>query len=667
VPAAIRLGLAAAALVAGLGGCSRGTDEGLATRPPIVLVSIDTLRSDHLPAYGYSGVKTPAIDALASDGVVFERAYSQAPQTGPSHASIFSGLDPNRHGLRDNIGYPYDAARLPHLPRLLHDAGYVTGGAISAFVLRGEVGFSQGFDLYDDKIETRVAADFSGIQRSGQETLDAVLPWLETAARGDRPFFLFLHLYEPHAPYTPPEPFRSRFALPYDGEIATADAAVGRLIANLRRLGVYDRAAIVLLSDHGEGLGEKEGEHGHGVFLYRYALQVPLIVKLPASRHAGSRVPTVVRLIDVQPTLVALAGAEDPVDERQNSLLSLLDGHGADRVVYSETWAPRFHFGWSELHSLIDGRLQYIHGPDPELYDLIADPGELTNLRDTERREYARLRAALEPQIVAPQAPQDEDEETRRKLAALGYIGSAAAPSAADLPDPKKVFHTLTQFQDGLDRFAANDFKAAAALLQSAVDANPYLVDGWDYLGRSLLQLGEPEPALAAFRRSMELSGRIAETALFAARTLVMLHRVDEALLILDRQIANSPDDVRLRYMKVRLYVENHRFDEAEKEARAALAAAPDKADSAYQLGSVLMAERKLAEAETSLRRALELDPRHPAALSDLAVLLASQRRFDEAVGLLERLLVERPDDELARKNLEQIRRAATATHLRHR
>ena len=660
----LRLRRTAAGLVCGLAtvlvaSCSPEAPKLAGTRPPIVLISIDTLRSDHLPAYGYTAGATPAIDALAADGVVFSRAYAPAPQTGPSHASILSGLDPNRHGLRDNIGYPYDAPRLPHLPRLLHEAGYATAGAVSAFVLRGEVGFAHGFDLYEDRIATRVSSDFAGIQRRGQETLDAVMPWLERNARGEKPFFLFLHLYEPHAPYTPPEPYRSRFALAYDGEIATADAVVGNLMAALRRLEVYDRAAIVLLSDHGEGFGEKEGEHGHGVFLYRYALQVPLLLKLPQRGHAGTRVDSVVRLIDVAPTLEELAGAPDPGNERGNSLLSLLAGAVADRPAYAESWAPRLHFGWSELHSLVDGRLHYIHGPDPELYDLAADPGELVNLRAAERREYARLRAALEPRISAPAAPQQEDEETRRKLAALGYLGSASAPAGATLPDPKVAFHTLADFQNGMDLFEHKRFREAADLLRRAVGFNPYLVDGWDYLGRSLLELGRPAEALEPFKKSIALSGRIAETALFAARTLTLLDRVEEALLVLERQIASSPDDIRLRYMKVRICLESKRFADAEREARAALAVAPERADSAYQLASVLMAENRLDEAETRFRQALTLDPEHTATLSDLAVLLASRRRFAEAVELLERLIRLRPGDALAARNLARIQHAA--------
>jgi len=650
-------GRALAAAVALLLAACRGPQD---APPPIVLISIDTLRSDHLPAYGYTGVETPAIDQLARDGVRFDRVYSPAPLTAPAHASIFSGESPVAHGLRDNVGYLYDADRLPHLPHRLGEAGYATGAAISAFVLRGEVGFARGFDLYEDRIASRVGRGLSGIQRSGADTLAAALPWLRGAAAAERPFFFFLHLYEPHAPYAPPEPYASRYANRYAGEIAAADAVVGELLAELRRAGLYDRAAILLLSDHGEGLGEK-GEEGHGVFLYRHDLQVPLIVKLPRQRHAGSSVGAVVGLADVQPTILELAGVELPAADRQRSLLSTIGRPATDRPVYSETWMPRLHFGWSELHSLIDGPLHYIHGPDPELYDLARDPHELVNLRDAQRRDFARLREQIAPSLQPLAAPQTNDEESRRKLAALGYIGSAAAPADAVLPDPKKMLHTLKYLQQGLELFAGEQPAAAAELLRKAVDANPFMVDAWDYLGRSYHLLGKPAEALAAFKESIRLSGGLPESALAAATVLVELGRPEEALLLIEHQIERSPEDLRLRFLRTRLLLAEGDVAAAERTAHETLALAPANPDSHYQIGLLAMSRRELDGAERAFRQALTLDADHAATLADLGVLLASTGRAAEAVPLLERLVRLRPDDGLARQNLARARDAAVA------
>src|SRR5262245_3829558 len=265
---------------------------------PIVVISIDTLRADHLPAYGYAKVKTPAIDALAADGVIFERAYSHAPQTLPSHVSMLSGRLPFEHGVRDNIGFTVKADE-PLLPRLLHDAGFATGGFVSAYVLRDETGIARGFDLYDATLPPSSPEVAVGeLQRDGMQTLAAADRWLDSTS--SRRLFLFFHIYEPHSPYTPPQRFNA--LAPYDGEIAYADEIVGGLLDSLKRRGLYDNALVVLTSDHGEGLGD-HGEQEHGLFVYRETIRVPLIVKLPGN-HERRHVSTPVQHIDLLPTIV---------------------------------------------------------------------------------------------------------------------------------------------------------------------------------------------------------------------------------------------------------------------------------------------------------------------------------------------------------------------------
>ena len=331
------------------------------------LISIDTLRADRLPAYGYDGVETSAIDSLRQDSILFERAYSPAPLTLPAHTSLLTGLLPAEHGLRDNAGYRLDAARIdageiPYLPDAFKSLGYATGGAVSSFVLRGKIGLDKGFDLYEDGIEFRTGTDIGERQRPGAETLNLTTEWLRRVA--GRPFFLFFHLNEPHTPYQPPEPFRSRYSSPYDGEVAAADQVVGSLLAELKSLGVYDRTVILLLSDHGEGLGE-HGEPEHGLLLYTETLRVPLMLKLPDARWAGRSVSAPVQLIDVYPTLAGLLGLSGSEHLRGRSLVELMMGEAPARRLYSETFYPRIHLGWSELAALTDDRYHYIEGPDP--------------------------------------------------------------------------------------------------------------------------------------------------------------------------------------------------------------------------------------------------------------------------------------------------------------
>ncbi|HXO42965.1 MAG TPA: sulfatase, partial [Thermoanaerobaculia bacterium] len=392
------------------GGSSAGAAAGTYRGAPIVLISIDTLRSDHLPAYGYRRVETPAIDALRRDAVLFTRAYSHVPLTLPSHCSILSGRLPGDHGVRDNVGYHFDAAAWASLPLVLKQAGYATGGAVSAYVLRGETGISGGFDYWDSEVAMQLSAGLAQSRRAGKETARLALAWLRglRGLRGvaHRPLFLFLHLYEPHSPYTPPEPFASRYKdSPYDGEIANADSVVGDVLAELKRLGIYERAIVVLLSDHGEGLGE-HGEAEHGMLLYRTTLQVPLLLKLPGSRLGGTSVAAPAALVDVYPTLVSLVGLQPPAGLPGRSLLApRLAAEGGEREIYAETEYPRLHFGWSELSSLIHGRFHYIHGPDPELYDLDADPAEVHEARERERRSFADLRGRIARYQRRLQAP----------------------------------------------------------------------------------------------------------------------------------------------------------------------------------------------------------------------------------------------------------------------
>jgi len=292
------------------GGCAKS--RAVFPRAPVILVSVDTLRADHLPAYGYREVETPGLSALQKDSVVFDNALSPVPLTLPAHASLFTGLLPYQHGVRDNIGYRL-SPKTTTLASFLRQRGYSTGGAVSAFVLDHATGVAEGFDHYRDDIEMRASGEALGqVQRSGAVTEELLEKWIGERAP-ETPFFAFLHLYEPHSPYDPPEPFKSRYAArPYDGEIAAADAVVARLLGFLKTRRIYDRAIVVFLSDHGEGLGD-HGEDEHGILLYREELRVPLFVKLPGNARAGERIASPAGLVDVFPTVAALLGEKVPL------------------------------------------------------------------------------------------------------------------------------------------------------------------------------------------------------------------------------------------------------------------------------------------------------------------------------------------------------------------
>jgi arylsulfatase A-like enzyme/predicted Zn-dependent protease len=581
-----------------LTGCGGGSGvPGPYKNAPIILISVDTLRSDHLPAYGYGKVKTPAFDAFRKDAVLFERAFSHVPLTLPSHATILSGRLPGQHGVHDNSGYVFSAAKTPYLPKILHDAGYKTGAAVSTFVLRAETGMAEGFDRYEANIEVRANESLGNSQRSGRETSRLALEWVKTVE--SQPFFLFLHLYEPHTPYAP-EPAFASYPDPYDGEIATADAILGAFLDELKQSGIYDRAVIVLLSDHGEGLRD-HGEQEHGIFLYREALQVPLMIKLPKGERGGSSVKEPAQLLDVFPTLLGLAGLSVPPGGEGRSLFS---ADSKERTFYAETFYPRLHLGWSELFSAIRGGSHYIEGPDPELYDLAADPKETVSILTRERRTYAELRKAVAAVKAPLAAPSAVDEETAARLASLGYLGSSVKTGEGPLPDPKRQIHTLDDFGRALQLTSAQRYAEAVPLFQQLVKSNPYMLDSWESLGQALQKLGRHEESLAAYEEAMRVSGGAGHVALSMASLLLDMGRLDDARKHAELGLATSPAVAHNLLSQIALAKSD--LPTAEKEARTALEARGSRLGPLVTLAGVLEAQGKLDEALALTSQALQ-------------------------------------------------------------
>jgi len=334
-------------------------------KPNVILITIDTVRADHVGCYGATGIQTPTLDSLARDGIVFERAISQVPLTWPSHAAILTGTYPFQNGVQDFTGQPLDP-KFRTVAEAFKRSDYATGAVVSAFVLDRGWGLARGFDFYDDAFsaETFQQKDIGLVDRKAGESVTHALNWLKKTAR--KPFFLWLHLYDPHSPYDPPEPYRTQYrSHPYDGEIAYADHELGRLVSWLKRSQLYDRSLIVLLSDHGESLGD-HGENEHGFFVYNATIHVPLIVKPPAgSGFRSSRVPRPVETIDIAPTLLQSAGIKDVIEKQFQSHGLLASGTENDQAAYSETFYPFSSFGWSPLHALETSRYHYIDAPIP--------------------------------------------------------------------------------------------------------------------------------------------------------------------------------------------------------------------------------------------------------------------------------------------------------------
>jgi len=596
---------------------------------PIIVISIDTLRSDRLPAYGYTKIATPAIDALRRDAILFERAYSSCPLTLVSHASLFTGALPAEHGIRDNIGYRL-SEKTKTLAERLAAKGYATGGVVSSVVLRHDSGISRGFSFWSDDIE--VDPDVLSIgraQRSGDVSREIAQTWI--AQNASKPFFLFLHLYEPHTPYEPT----------YDADIVTADAIVGRFVAFLRERHLYDRSTIVLLSDHGEGLGD-HGEEEHGILLYREALQVPLLLKLPHNASAGKSIATPVQLTDVAPTL---AGDGDA------SLLDVKD----DRPLYAESYYARFHFGWSDLHSIIRGGHHYIHGPKPELFDLTHDAAEKTNVLENNRRVYASLKEQITPFIHAADAPAPIDPEQQRQLAALGYIGSTVSTkSNAPLPDPKEHLGEVRDIGEAFRSFREQRFDDTLKATTRLLVQNRNMPDLWALQSRALERLGRTDDAIAAAKEGLRLSPESVNFALEIATLALQKRDLVDAENHARLALRAMPSEAHRLLAEIAL--EKKDYATATREAGTdelllgRIAQAEGKPDEAlrhfaavkenipklnFYRGDALASLGRLEEAEAAFRREIELHPSDPAAYKNLIVLLTLQQRGDEATKLV--------------------------------
>jgi hypothetical protein len=631
--------------------------------PPIILISIDTLRADHLSIYGYRVAKTPNIDALAGDGIVYRNVWANCPLTLPSHLSILTGLLPPEHGVRDNSGYRFDGNAHSTLASLFRGRGYRTGAAVSAYVLRGTTGVSSGFEQYDDEIGVIDGAPLGALQRDGRVTEQLAERWID--AHRDQPFFYFLHLYEPHSPYAPT----------YDADIASADRIVGSLIAKLKSSGIYDRAVIVLLSDHGEGLME-HGEQEHGVFLYREDLHVPLVVKLPGSAKRGSN-STLAQLTDVAPTLLDAAGIAAPPTMHGTSLLR----EAGVRTMYAESFYPRIHLGWSELRSAVRGTVHVIDAPSGELYDLRADPAERHNAANQERRAFAELRDATRATSGTFNAPEKIDPEEAKKLAALGYVSAGSDAGNSPLPDPKSVIGQLAQLKAISVMIDRRDHPAAIAALTALLAANPRWSDVRDELGDEYDAIGDDAAAAKVYEEGITLTPRLAGAfALSAGFSLLELKKVDDAAAhaaialsagepgahLLLGEIALTRGDLdtaaheasaaegdaaektHALFLGARIASARHDYphalellDAVERERKATGASLPELFH--YAAGDALARTNRLPEAEHQFELEIAENPRDDRAYADLALLQLISRRPDAAHTTLERLAATHP------------------------
>jgi arylsulfatase A-like enzyme/Tfp pilus assembly protein PilF len=641
--------------------------------PDILLITLDTTRADHLGAYGDRGARTPRLDRLASEGVLFERAIAAAPLTLPAHVSLFTGLYPFAHGVRNNGNFSLKDG--PTLATWLRARGYRTAAFVSAFVLDRRYGLAGGFDEYDDRLgDSAPTQPARGeLERRGDRTARAAIEWLNANARDERPWFVWIHLYDPHDPYEPPPPLREAFAnRPYDGEIAFADEAIGSVLDGIERVGRRRPPIVAVVGDHGESLGEHE-EATHAMFVYEATLHVPMIIAWPGHLPAGKRVAAIARGIDLAPTLLDLAGQAMIQPRHGESLVPVIEGNAAPPMsAYGETYFPLFYMNWAPLRSLQDDRWKFIDAPDPELYDLSADAREQTNLAGREPARAAALKRALD-ELTGHQAgamsERPMDRETIQKLAALGYVAPSIAvgPPERERPkaDPKTVIGVFNRLQQANAALQQGRLAEAEAIARDVRARDPRNAFATILLANVEMEQGRYREAIADYKAYLELAPASAEAHHRIAICYSRLGDADRALAEDEAALAIDPRASDARVLRGGLLAARGRTDEALHELRAAVEIDPVNVPFRVGLARVLITARKYDEAKADLARAIELQPRSPAAHAATGALLVARGQPDRAVAAFQRALEldEEQDDvrlDLAR-TLEQADRGAAA------
>jgi arylsulfatase A-like enzyme/Flp pilus assembly protein TadD len=634
----------------------------------IVLITIDTLRSDRVSSYGSQRVDTPNIDRFAEEGVLFENAASTVPFTLPAHSSILTGMYPPGHGVRENVGYTL-AESFPTLAELLSRQGWDTAGFVSAFVLDRRWGIARGFDHYFDDfdLDAMESPNLSSVQRSGDVTIAEAVRWLDQRQQ-DSPFFLWLHLYDPHDPYTPPEPYKSMHPnRPYDGEVAYTDSLIGEFRRALEDRDLLDTSLVILTSDHGEGLGD-HGEAYHGFFLYDSTVHVALIVRPPSNALGGRTVAAAVSHVDLLPTVLEAVSLEIPQSVHGRSLLPLINGEGGteDRAVYSESLYPLFHYGWSPLRAIRTDVYKLISAPRPEVFDVRADPGEAHDLStaqpdvlDELEGRLEELRAEIERESPGTGAAPDLDEQTLAQLQALGYAagqGGVSLEEEADKPraDPKDkigIHRTIMQAQS----LMRSDEKAAEETLLSALEEDPEILDAHQMLGQLAATQNRYQEALEHFRKALALEPDHKNSLMGMASSYRALGRVDEALVGFHRLLELSGNDTRASLAIADIEVGRGRLDEAATVLEEAAETTEVPSLIHNKLGEVRVEQGREEEAAVLFSQAIEENEEFPAPHFNLAVIEEERGNLQAAMTHYEKAIELAPKYHEAQFNLGRL------------
>ena len=636
-------------------------------KPSVLLITMDTTRADHLPLYGYNGVQTPHLNELGQRGVVFEQCATVSPLTLPAHCSILTGYYPPYHGVRVNGNNALSDDQTT-AAEIFAAAGYKTAAFIAAFVLDGRWGLKQGFDYYDDQFNLKKyrQLDLGTVQRPGNEVVDSALKWLEEN-RG-QPFFAWVHLYDPHLPYEPPEPYFSqyRYYPPvslYDGEIAFMDEQIGRLYSWLKSRELDRKTIIILVGDHGEGLGD-HGELAHGYFIYDYAVHVPLIVVSPHRKLQGTRVSVQVSVVDLLPTMAGMAGLKVPVTQGR-SLLGLMFGKKEREIpAYSESLSPNLHYGWSPLLGLRTPEFKFIDAPRPELYNLRNDPKELIDVQNRYPGVGLRLKRELDTLVekISLGAPEPQaanlDSETVERLAALGYIGASVRMKtrpARELADPKDKLEVYELIQQAGDLINREQYSQAARNLEKALGLEPGIPQARLLLSTCYLELGRREEAKSLLDEILKEDPNSVQALIGLANILLEEDRADDVVALSEKALSIDNRNTQAYTLIGEVYMARMEHDKARPYLEKAVEIQPKMTRNVLNLAVCLIGLKEYSRAEQLLRQVLQDYPKFPLTYFHLGLLYEEQGRIEEACEAYSREIEYYPDHFRARFNLGKL------------
>ena len=570
-----------ALLALGLSFCSRGFKRAPFSKTPVFIIIIDTLRADHVSVFNPEAERTKTWEELASDGVVFENAYSHIPLTLPSHTTLFTGMIPPHTGVRDNIGFKYEKKEKT-IAEWMKAHGKRTAGFVSAIVLHHRTGISRGFDFYEDKIEnTTGSLSLGAVQRPGIQTVHLAEDWLDK--QKDDNFFMFLHIYEPHSPYKPPERFRKEGRSLYEGEVLYADEIIGEFIRYLKDMGIYKKALIVMAADHGEGL-KNHGESEHGVFLYIEDIHIPLVIKYPYNQKPFKRIKRAVALTDIFPTLCDYFQIKCPHKMDGESLLSQKKG---TRDVYSESLYGKYHYGWAPQYSLIDGRNHFILSPIREFYDLLRDPMEKKNRYGFGKsKKMERILKAMVSQFKEDR-PSKVDPEFLGKLMSLGYVGiinQKKLPSEK-LPDPKTKIHLLEKLNRAMTLARLGLYRKAAEILDSILKEDPDMEEVISQAARVNENAGNYRRAIELYKELLKRRPNDISAIIGIGSVYFRMGLYKEAIKHINLLIEKDPKMALGYSLKAMVYFKEKKYRLFYKYLKKALKLAPDLDHAHYLLG----------------------------------------------------------------------------------